>query len=85
MKKQLGTILSGSLLDGFLMRISAHNQFETIKTGKFVSIVGRDYTFFSLITDLRLEVSNPDILLFPPSEGESLLIDALKKKDIYAF
>ncbi|MBT4856239.1 ATP-binding protein [bacterium] len=84
MKKQLGTILSGSLLDGFLMRISAHNQFETIKTGKFVSIVGRDYTFFSLITDLRLEVSNPDILLFPPSEGESLLIDALKKKDIYA-
>ena len=84
MKKQLGTILSGSLLDGFLMRISAQEAFEKIKTGKFVSIVGQDYTFFSLITDLRLEVSNPDILLFPPSEGESLLTSILKKKDIYA-
>ncbi|HJM68691.1 MAG TPA: ATP-binding protein [Candidatus Babeliales bacterium] len=84
MKKQLGTILSGSFVEGFLMRICAQEQFEKIKTGKFVSIVGQDYTFFSLITDLRLEVSNPDILLFPPSEGESLLVNALKKKDIYA-
>lgn len=84
MKKLLGSILSGSLNEGFLMRINYQENFEQIKTGKFVSIIGKDYRFFSLITDLRLEVSNPDILLFPPGAEESLLKDVLSRKDIYA-
>jgi hypothetical protein len=84
MKQLLGTIISGSLSDGFTMRISAHSALETIKTGKFVSIVGKQYRFFSLITDLSLEVSNPDILLFPPTAEETLLSAMLKEKDIYA-
>jgi DNA helicase HerA-like ATPase len=84
MKQILGTIISGSLTDGFLMRIHSSTALETIKTGKFVSIVGNQYRFFSLITDLSLEVSNPDILLFPPTANEKLLCSALKEKDIYA-
>ncbi|HEV2601477.1 MAG TPA: DUF87 domain-containing protein [Candidatus Babeliales bacterium] len=84
MKKILGTIISGSLTNGFLMRIASHTALEQIKTGKFVSIVGNEYRFFSLITDLSLEVSNPDILLFPPTPEEKLLTATLQKKDIYA-
>jgi len=84
MKTVLGTIISGSLTDGFLMRITPHTPLEQIKTGKFVSIVGNQYRFFSLITDLSLEVSNPDILLFPPTPQEKLLCATLKEKDIYA-
>ena len=53
---------------------------EDIKTGKFVCIAGTTYKFFSLITDLRLEVSSPDILLFPPAEHEQLLYDIAQKK-----
>ena len=49
-----------------------------------VFIAGSRYKFFSLITDLRLEVTHPDILLFPPTAHEHLLKQALKKKDIYA-
>ncbi|MCX5922907.1 MAG: DUF87 domain-containing protein [Candidatus Dependentiae bacterium] len=84
MKKLLGTIISGSLVEGFVMRIVPEAHLEDIKTGKFVSITGKQHTFFSLITDLALEVTHPDILLFPPTEQETLLSSILKQKDIYA-
>lgn len=84
MKRQLGTIVSGSLTEGFVMRIHHTAPVEDIKTGKFVSIVGNNYTFFSLVTDLSLEVSHPDILLFPPTPQEKLLNSILKEKDVYA-
>lgn len=84
MKKELGTIVGGSLAEGLTMRVDPATPIETIKTGKFVSIVGKDHTFFSLITDLTLEVTNNDILLYPPTEQEPLLLDFLKRKHIYA-
>jgi len=84
MIKILGTIISGSLTDGLTMRIMPNTDLENIKTGKFVSISGTHCTFFSLITDLKLEVTHPDILLFPPTHEESLLTALLKHRDIYA-
>ncbi len=84
MKKKIGHIISGSLTEGLLMRINPETNPESIKTGKFVSIVGADHKYFSLITDLTLAISHPDILLFPPSAKEQLLLSFLKQKDIYA-
>lgn len=84
MKKIIGHILSGSLTEGFVMRINPDARLEEMKTGKFVSIVGEDYAFFSLITDIALAVTDPDILLFPPTQKEKLLSTLLKTKDIYA-
>src|SRR5471030_62878 len=66
------------------MRIFPEAHLEDIKTGKCVSITGKQHTFFSMITDLTLEVTHPDILLFPPTEQEILLSAILKQKDIYA-
>ncbi len=84
MKQAIGSIISGSLTEGLTMKIAPKTSLEAIKTGKFLSIVGSQYTFFSLITDLSLEVTNPDILLFPPSKEEALLSELLQEKDIYA-
>ena len=84
MKKRIGHILSGSLEEGFLMRLDWQINPEEIKTGKFVSIVGKNHKYFSLITDLSLAISHPDILLFPPTESEKLLLSFLKQKDMYA-
>jgi DNA helicase HerA-like ATPase len=81
---QLGHILAGSLVEGLVMRLDSGYELESVKTGKFVSVKGKEYTFFSLITDLELEVTNPDILLFPPQEDEDLLKKVLSKRDIYA-
>ena len=56
MKNQLGRVISGSLSEGLLVRLDCNIDLETIKTGKFVSVVGKSYRFFSLITDLKLEI-----------------------------
>ena len=84
MKKLLGNIIAGSLGEGFSIRVSAHADIETIKTGKFVCVLGTHHAFFSLITDLKLQVTHPDILLFPPTAQEPLLANLLKERDMYA-
>ncbi len=83
MKKALGQIVTGSLSEGFVARIESNTASDQIKAGKFVSIVSDRHTFFSLITDLKLEVTNPDILLFPPAAHETLLKKQLLSKDMY--
>jgi len=83
-KKKLGHIISGSITEGFELRVDPETDLESIKTGKFVSVVGKKHKFFSLITDLKLQVTHPDILLFPPSQEEKLLNSILKQKDMYA-
>jgi len=82
--KPLGYIIEGSLTDGFVMRVAQDANIEEIKAGKFVAIAGNEYTFFSMITNLTLQVTHPDILLYPPTERDHLLRDFLKKKSIYA-
>jgi len=84
MNKALGQVISGSLAEGFIMRIASNIDIETLKIGKFVSIHGNRNRYFSLITDIKLEVTHADILVFPPEEDEGLLKEALKTKDIYA-
>ena len=84
MKVPLGHIIEGSLTDGFVMRVAQDANIEEVKAGKFVAIAGNEYTFFAMITNLTLQVTHPDILLYPPSEQETLLKDFLKKKSIYA-
>jgi hypothetical protein len=84
MAQSLGVILTGSLTDGFIMRMNSMEQLSSLKTGRFVSIKGTEYTFFSLVTDLKLEVSNPEILSFPPQQHEELLCLFLQKNDMYA-
>jgi len=83
-KKKLGFLLSGSLTEGLTMRLDPSCDLEEVKTGKFVSVYGNQYKFFSLITDIELQVTNQDILLFPPEEDETLLKKVLKEHDTYA-
>lgn len=84
LRTHIGHIISGSLTDGFIMRIAPQVPLEDIKTGKFVTVISNKHAFFSLITDLSLQVTNPDILLFPPTAQETLLQEVLKQRDIYA-
>lgn len=83
MNKKLGTLISGSLSEGFVVKLDPGIETSEIKTGKFVSIVENKNRFFCLISDLKLEATNSDILLFPP-EKDSFLQKFLSKKDLYA-
>lgn len=83
-KKLIGHIVSGSLSEGLVMRVASGVDVKELKAGKFVSIQTQIHEqFFSLLTDLKLEVTNPDILLFPPLDEEKTVQNFLTKKDIY--
>lgn len=65
------------------MRVANATPLEKLKTGKFVCIEGNHYSFFSLITNLSLHVSNQEILAYPPSQ-EPLLQEFLMRHHMYA-
>ena len=66
------------------MRVSPHIDVQELKTGRFVAIKTPNEQFFSLLTDLQLAVTHPDILLYPPSPSERLLNDIVRSKDMYS-
>jgi hypothetical protein len=80
---EIGTIVSGSLTEGLTMRLATGRALEEVKAGKFISVKGEQYTFFSLITDIQLLATHPDILLFPPTSEDILFARTLKTKDVY--
>ncbi len=56
---------------------------EEIKAGKFVVIEGQQNDFFSMITDVRLDATNPDILVNPPDWSDGLMHKVLDGTSTY--
>lgn len=83
MKTTLGIVVGGSLSEGLTIRVGADVSLELLKAGKFVTIAHEHCTFFSMITDLKLEVTNPDIVLFPPDDRNSLLGQVVGRRGVY--
>jgi len=81
---QIGVITKGSLVEGLEMKLDQARSVEDVKAGKFVVIQGRQHEFFSMITDVRLDATNPQILVNPPGEEEALLREVLAGNSTYA-
>lgn len=82
--RTIGIITQGSLIEGVEMKLDAAHSVEDIKAGKFVVIEGEKNDFFSMITDIRLDATNPDILIHPPEQGNGLMRDVLQGTNTYA-
>lgn len=80
----LGVITRGSLVEGMEMKLDAAQDVEDIKAGKFVVIRGRKNEFFSMITDMKLDATNPEILINPPEEDDHLIREVLSGQSTYA-
>ena len=65
------------------MKLDPERSVEDIKAGKFVVVEGFKNEFFSMITDLKLAATNPDILLYPPHDGDQLLHSVLNGASTY--
>lgn len=81
--KQLGVITRGSLVEGLEMKLDPEVSVEDIKAGKFVVVEGEKNEFFSMITDVRLDATNPDILAHPPSQDDNLMRSVLSGTSTY--
>lgn len=82
-RRGVGVITEGSLTEGVEMKLNPDQSVEDVKAGKFVVVDGFKNEFFSMITDLRLDATNPDILLYPPREGDELLHSVLNGASTY--
>jgi DNA helicase HerA-like ATPase len=82
--KELGLVTSGSLVEGLEMKLGPERSIEEVKAGKFVVVDGQYHQFFSLITDVRLDASSPNILVNPPSKEDELLKQVLSGTSTYA-
>lgn len=87
--RAIGTIVSGSLTQGFVMRMSTEffaspHGASLCRAGRFVSIHGNNgLTFFSLIADLSLESSIPEVAAFPPRSDEWLVREILEEQYLF--
>ncbi|MFK7845694.1 MAG: DUF87 domain-containing protein [Rhodothermales bacterium] len=81
---KIGVITQGSLSKGVEMKLDASVSIEDIAAGTFVVIQGRQYDFFSMITDARIDAANEEIFLHPPSEDDHLLRDVMHGTSTYA-
>ena len=79
----LGVITRGSLIEGLEMKLDPSQSVEDVKAGKFVVIEGAKNEFFSMITDLRLDATNPDVLIHPPQDDNALLHEVLNGTSTY--
>ena len=81
--RTIGVITTGSLVEGLEMKLDPSKSVEDIKAGKFVVIEGSKNEFFSMITDLRLDSTNPEVLLHPPQDDNALLHEVLNGTSTY--
>jgi DNA helicase HerA-like ATPase len=80
---RVGVITKGSLVEGLEMKLDAQRNVEDMKAGKFVVIEGDKNDFFSMVTDMRLDATNGEILLHPPDRSDELLRQILAGTGTY--
>ncbi len=81
--RRLGVITKGSLVEGLEMKLDPAQNIEDMKAGKFAIIEGEKNDFFSMVTDMRLDATNPEILLHPPAQDDDLLRQVLSGTSTY--
>ncbi len=71
-RTRLGVIISGSLNSGLTARLEGRESVENMRVGQFVVINGEKNDFFSMLTDVTLEATNPNVLTDPP-DGDAFI------------
>src|SRR5262245_19839418 len=75
--ERLGLIVEGSLVDGLRARLDGNQSVEEIRVGQFVRITGQKHDYFCLVTDVRLDATNSDLLADPPQPDDDFALRVL--------
>jgi len=82
-RREIGQIVSGSLIEGLAMKLHAEVSVEDIRAGKFVVVEGDKSEFFSMITDVVLSTSARGLLDNPPGRENQLMHQVLSGTTTY--
>ncbi len=77
LRRRVGVVVNGSLVAGLEMKLDEWYSVEDIRAGKFVVIEGEKSRFFCMVTDVRLDATNPQVLADPPAEEDDLIRQVL--------
>ena len=80
---RLGLIVEGSLVDGLRARLDGEQSVEDIRVGQFVRITGQRHDYFCLVTDVRLDATNKDLLADPPLPSDAFTLSVLAGTTAY--
>ena len=75
----IGMVVGGSLTDGVEIRLnpSGETLIEDVKVGTFVTIRGKRYRFFGVVTDLELNSSDSRLRHSPPESDDPVVAEAI--------
>ena len=81
----LGLIVGGSLSSGLLMKLDPRFTVEKLAVGRYVVIHGRQTgrAFFGMITDIRLDATNPGLIHHPPEVSDPFSLDVYSGEIAY--
>ncbi len=81
----IGTVVSGSLTEGVEIRLDPSGSvvIEDVKVGTFITIRGKRYRFFGVVTDLELQSSDPRLRHNPPPSADPVLSQVISATMAY--
>ncbi len=80
----LGVVTEGTFNAGLTVRLSATCSTESLRVGSFVVLEGERNRYFSLITDMRLRVTDIGLAATPPIQASTFVRRALANSHTYA-
>ncbi len=83
MNQRLGIVTAGSLDRGVEVRLDGRVSVEDMVVGRYVTIEGQKRRFFGMITDISLEVTDPQLTITPPDIADSFTAEVLAGTTTY--
>jgi DNA helicase HerA-like ATPase len=75
--RPLGVVVSGSLSKGLDVKLDRTADIEATAVGRYVVVEGNSRRFFSMITDVALDATDPRIAKAPPDIGDDFMREVL--------
>ncbi len=81
---RLGVVVEGTFSAGLTVRLDPGTTTEQLRIGDFVVLEGKHNRYFSLVSDIRLQVTDVRLLSDPPHEDSSFIALALAGTTTFA-
>lgn len=81
---RLGVLTGGSFTEGLTVRLDAATSTEDLRVGDFVVLEGDQHRYFSMLSDMQLEVTDAGLAADPPPVASRFVRQALAGTHTYA-
>jgi len=82
-RRRLGMVIGGSLAEGLDLKLDPDVSVEEVKAGQYVTVDGERSRFFCVVSDLRLETTDPALAANPPDLSNPIIAQALRGTGAY--